>query len=246
MRILPFLTLLGAGTFLSDAATSRAVTYTETDTTFGSHQSTGISGQANPAEVVPYDMALPAFALTAIQGTISYNTTATGLTEGDVYQIFISDPAAFSAATPVGAPNENGFDTQLFLFNASGQGVESNDNDPNSGNGTGGASKLSALPAANAAGVYYLVITGASQSPAVGTNGTAIFPDTDPTVTYAAATTAPFTGYTGSSTEGGEYNIVLTGVLTSVPEPSDAVWIVAGAAAGGLVLKRRKASRARA
>ena len=134
------------------------------------------------------------------------------------------------------------------MFNSSGQGVESTDNDPNSGNGTGGASRLSALdPATYAAGFYYLVITGASQSPAVGTNGAAIFPDTDPTVTYAATNpNALFTGYTGSSTEGGAYDIILTGVSTSVPEPSDAVWLVAGAAAGGLILKRRKASRARA
>ncbi|MHC4913286.1 MAG: hypothetical protein ACYTE5_09840 [Planctomycetota bacterium] len=76
---------------------------------------------------------------------------------GDMYQIYIFDPAAFSAAT-----TGSGFDAQLFLFDENGMGVYANDD--------GGPGLESLLPPADTyspttPGLYYLVITEWDRDP---------------------------------------------------------------------------------
>ncbi|MFN4033412.1 MAG: hypothetical protein ACK4ME_07290 [Fimbriimonadales bacterium] len=58
-------------------------------------------------------------ALSAIRGTLGQNDV-------DMYVIYISDPANFSATT---VNNETTFDTQLWLFDSNGKGVVFNDDE---------------------------------------------------------------------------------------------------------------------
>jgi hypothetical protein len=211
-----------------------AADYNEVNTTYNSHSLPASSA------TVAFDPA--AFtSLDHILGTLAISGT-TGLSEqGDVYKIYISDPANFSASTLSLAGGRNGFNTQLFLFNLDGTGIASNDD-------TAGHGTLSQLPAGNplytglAAGYYYLVIDGSSSSPANSTGG-AIFPDSPPTGIYGPQSSGAFTQYTGNSNEGGTYSIALTGVsiATAVPEPSSmALLFVAGGAGFTWILRKRR------
>lgn len=184
----------------------------------------------------------PATPLTAITGTLTLNL---GISEGDMYQIFISNPATFSATTTGFAPGVNNFDTQLFLFNAAGLGVAANDDDATSGGPqstfAAGDPVLTSLPA----GVYYILITGSGRYPVDSLNHL-IFPNftdgtTDPTKTYSAnPSTLAVAGYTGNSNEGGNYSIALTGAqFVVVPEPSAALLVLI-TGAGALILNRRR------
>lgn len=211
---------------------AQAVDYNETITGYNAHNLTSNSENIlfNPASFTSLDH---------IFGNLSI-AGGTGLSEnGDVYKIYISDPANFSASTLSLAGGRNGFDTQLFLFNLDGTGIASND-DHSPG-------PQSQLPAGNplysglAAGYYYLVVDGSGSYPANSTGG-AIFPDTDPTQVYGPQSGNAFTQYNGSSTEGGSYSIALTGVsIAAVPEPaSTSLLFVAGGAGFTWLLRKRR------
>jgi hypothetical protein len=183
-----------------------------------------------------------------IFGTLAINV-GTGLSEGgDVYKIYISDPANFSASTLSLAGGRNGFDTQLFLFNLDGTGLAANDDTP-----PGSQSRLPAgdpLYSGLAAGYYYLVIDGSGSYPA-DAGGVRIFPNqpegADPTGVYGPKSgvpdesNSPFTQYSGSSNQGGTYSIALTGAsIAEVPEPSSSALLFGASGAGLLWLLRRK------
>jgi Ca2+-binding RTX toxin-like protein len=112
-------------------------------------------------------------ALTQITGTVSAREDV------DLYKICVDSNAAFSATTS-GTAGTLG-DTQLFLFNATGQGVEMNDQDTPAGPGP--TSNRSTLPLAHnpgpTSGTYYLAIsaydTDALTAPSPG--GFLIFPE---------------------------------------------------------------------
>lgn len=213
---------------------ARAVDYNETSTGYNSHSLTSNSENIlfNPASFTSLDH---------IFGNLAI-ASGTGLSEaGDVYKIYISDPANFSASTLSLAGGRNGFDTQLFLFNLDGTGIASNDDHAPGPN--------SQLPAGNplysglAAGYYYLVVDGSGSYPAISNNGTAIFPDNPPTGIYGPSqSSAVFGGYNGSSTEGGSYSIALTGAsIAVVPEPaSTSLLFVAGGAGFTWLLRKRR------
>ena len=209
---------------------SEAITYTEQDTTYNSHDLIG------NAELLSY-VSTDATALTTLNGTLG--SSAGGLGEGDIYEIYISNPGAFSASTPVGGPNVNGFDTQLFLFNVNGTGIEANDD---AVGGIGGASALTALATNYQPGFYYLLITGQSLNPAGGVNSAAVFPnDGSRVVTGPTDAGTVFSGYTDNSTEFGQYAINLTGVQVSpAPEPSSVALLVLAAGVAGWVVRRRR------
>ncbi len=218
------------GGLLCSPLVSEAITYTETDTTYDSHD---LIGNAERLSYVSTD----ATALNTLNGTLG--SSAGGLGEGDVYQIYISNPSAFSASTPVGAPNVNGFNTQLFLFNANGTGIEGNDD---AVGGIGGASALTALATSYQPGYYYLLISGQSLNPAGGTSASAIFPNNGSRV-VAAPTNAGtvFSGYTDNSTEFGQYQITLTGVqISPAPEPSSVALLILAAGVAGFVVRRHR------
>ncbi len=220
------------GGLLCSSLVSKAATYAEMDTTYNSHD---LIGNAEKLSYVSTD----ATALTTLNGTIGSSSGELG--EGDVYEIYISNPSAFSASTPVGTPNANGFNTQLFLFNVNGTGIEANDD---AVGGIGGASALTSLSSSYSAGYYYLVITGESLNPAGGTSASAIFPNNGTRV-VAAPTNAStvFSGYTDNSNEFGQYSIKLTGVqISPAPEPSSLLLIVVGAGVAGFLFRRQRRS----
>ncbi len=223
------------GATLVGMSPARAVPYTEVGDA-GDRPATAqvVSGPANTA-------------LTSIAGTIGITNN---VSEGDLYQIFISAPSTFSATTTGFSPGVNNFDTQLFLFTVGGIGILANDDDPV----TGG--EQSTIPAGSftlAAGVYDLLITGSGRYP--GSSGGLIFPNftdgsTDPTGVYGPTGpggASPLSTYVGNSSEGGRYSIALTGArfvatATAVPEPSTIAIFVSGFALLLFASRRRPSS----
>ena len=176
--------------------------------------------------------------LESITGEIS------SLTDADLFSIVIHDPQAFSATTVGGAD----FDTQLFLFDANGFGVEFNDNTfpP--------FSLQSTLPPANefspeSPGRYLLGISEFDID-AESASGE-IFPD--PGFFGAGEVFVP-TGPGGDDPlsffnadndvlQGGPYEISLTGVNT-VPEPSSILGLLTfGSFTTRALLKRQRQKR---
>ncbi|AOY81032.1 filamentous hemagglutinin N-terminal domain-containing protein [Moorena producens JHB] len=107
----------------------------------------------------------PGVPLESISGTIA------NVADVDIYQIFLTGGETFSATTVDGTEVA----TQLFLFDAGGFGIYSNDNDANCG-----GCLQSTLPAGNpssptAPGIYYLAISGFGIEPV--SEGGQIFPD---------------------------------------------------------------------
>jgi hypothetical protein len=143
----------------------------------------------------------PLASLTSITGAIGSTTDA------DMYQLHVT--GLFSATT-VGTPGTLG-DTQLFLFDVFGRGVEGNDNTA--------ANARSTLPITFGPppGTYYLVIAGYNVDPV--SVGGLIFADTprgNLDTASGPGAGSPISGYTGTSSTG-TYTIALTGV--QVPEP---------------------------
>lgn len=180
--------------------------------------------------------------VTSITGSIG------GSGDADVYGIFISNPAAFSATT-VGTAGSLG-DTQLFLFNSAGLGVVTNDDAAAGG-------LRSDIPAANGfvttPGLYYLAISTFNNDP-LSASGF-IFPNSFSGVNGPTGPGggSPLTGFDGSSTGTGTYTINLTGAfhvtpagpgpdpVPGVPEPTGmALFGFATVAAGYVAWRRRK------
>lgn len=128
----------------------------------------------------------------------------------DMYRICLTGAKTFSATT-VGLTQ---FDTELFLFTATGVGVYANDDDPNDG-------LQSTLPAGDpltpaAAGVYYLAITAFANAP-LDANGNDIFFGAG---LQRPVDADPVQGWNDFGGETGGYTIALTG---AVPCPADAL-----------------------
>ena len=177
--------------------------------------------------------------LNSIVGTISSPE------EADLFSFFIQDPAAFSATTVGGVPNNSLVDTQLFLFNSDGNGVYAND-DALEG------SFASTLPAGNQfsptqPGVYFLGISAYDNDPVSA--GGEIFPEGEPDPFTGFRTVvvgptgpgggSPLTNFDGNGDEIGSYEISLTGV-NAVPEPSSVLgFLTIGVFGAGAMVKRR-------
>ena len=214
---------------LTFVSTSRAASYTETD---------DAGDLPAPAQIVSGPAGT---SLDSISGSL---TLTNAISDGDMYQIYISSPAAFSASDTAFVARANNFDSQIFLFNSAGLGVVANDDAASGGS-------QSAIPAGSISslqvGVYYILIDGSSRYPV--SNGGLIFPNftdgtTDPTGTYGPTGPGgalPITGYTGSSNEAGSYRIALTGAqFVVVPEPGSVAFVLAGGAGLALTILRRR------
>ncbi len=199
----------------------------------------------NTAQVVAGTAGTP---LTLLSGAL---TLTGGLSDSDMFQIYVSSPSTFSASLTGFFPGFNNFDSQLLIFNAAGQGIQANDDDPATG------AQQSSLPTGNTlmssqnAGLFYLLVSGSGRY-ATTTSGSLIFPNftdgtTDPTNVYGPNTTSNVVGgYTGSSNEGGAYRVNLNGAqFVVVPEPSTWAFVLGGGAGLALVTRRsRRAGRA--
>ena len=177
-------------------------------------------------------------ALQEITGAFTFTTTGSeratvNVSNPDLFEILIDGSSPFSATT-FGQPSSL-YDPQLFLFNAAGAGVYSNDD---ASEYTTAA--LIAPTTALTPGLYYLGIATYGVVPRSGTGAAAdIFAntvdDTSGNVSFTglkgpkAGVTGPLTNWYLSSAdvETGYYGIALTGasyaVPAAVPEASTAV-----------------------
>jgi hypothetical protein len=165
--------------------------------------------------------------LTSISGTISQ--------DADMYQIYISDALGFSAEVVT-----SDFDSQLFLFDASGMGVYANDDN-------GAILVPSLLPAGHpsgpaSAGIYYLAISAFDYD--ASSSGGEIFPDdwTEVVGPTGPGGGSPVSSWSGLALgESGQYMIELTGAsyVNVIPAPGA---ILLGSIGLGLVnwLRRRR------
>ncbi len=133
-------------------------------------------------------------------GPLTVITGNNGTDDTDLYRIQIDAPGSFSASTCNGA----GFDTQLFLFDASGRGIACNDD-------TCGSQSTITNARITSTGTYYLAITNYDRDPV--SLGGLIFPNTasgqiGPTGPGGGL---PLAGWSGSVASGGAYTITLTG-----------------------------------
>lgn len=169
--------------------------------------------------------------LTDIIGGLSNDTTG-----ADMYEISITDPAAFSA-TVTGHGNNPLVNSAIYLFDASGRGEFGNDN-------ISGADALSAIPVGTTGllspGLYFILVTVSGHLPAHG--ATDLFGDlTNTTTIQAAISSQKINGYNASiitpnPTDGGKgYDIVLTGAsFAETPEPASVALIGGGLVALGI------------
>jgi len=189
---------------------------------------------------------LSAIAVTEIQGSIPVTTDP--LAGVNMFLINIIDPEFFSA---IAVPVTFGIaDTDLFLFDSSGNGVLANDD-------ISFSNTLSCLPSADAGtnpcdsslpgglgpvspGLYYLAISSSANYPTSG--GNEIFNIQNSTDVVGPALTGSnpvdnFDGnyFTSTDTDLVNYDILLTG---TTPEPS--TWILACAALGVTAFLRRR------
>jgi hypothetical protein len=156
--------------------------------------------------------------LTQILGTL-------GQSEADLFALYLTG-GAFSAQTSAN------FDTQLFLFDASGFGVLGNDD---------GSPGLQArvASAALAAGTYYLAVSGYNFDPISA--GGLIFPSSPFGPIYGPTGPgggSPLSGWNGAGFAGGAYTINLEGAGSAVPEPGTLLLLGGGISA--LVVRRRR------
>lgn len=179
--------------------------------------------------------------LSQIHGMLSSSTAVNGDTvyQVDLYQIRIANPGSFSAWTTL----SSAFDTQLFLFDAAGMGVYSNDDD-----GVGLTSLLPAGDPSNllAAGLYYLAIAfggfgaldGASQS--IFTPGA--FTDLLTADPGSGALNGWMPGFAAGTESAYSYDIFLTGATNAaIPEPASLALVML--AGWGVYVARRRQPR---
>jgi len=204
---------------LAAAPAAFADTFTEVGDAPGVLPGQSVTGGANP--------------LTAINGTIS------GPIDADVFRIYISSPATFSATTCCGFASGSLSDTQLFLFTPTGFGILANDNF----NGQFAALLGNVVPGLTP-GEYLLAITSSDVDP-IGEFGE-IFPDVGGfTPPDSFRGTRPLVFFIGSSSGVGTYTINLTGASfvaqpTAVPEPATILLLGTGLASVGAALRRRR------
>lgn len=187
----------------------------------------------------------PDTALSSITGTL---TLTNGISDSDMFEIYINSPGTFSASLTAFVPGSNNFDSQLMLFSAAtGKGVEADDDDPTTGSPSANLPAGSVLMNSQTAGLYYLLVSGSGRY--ATSSGGLIFPNftdgtTDPAAVYGP--TGPggangISGYTGSSNEGGRYAIALAGAqFVVVPEPGAGVFLAGGLVAAVLFVRRRR------
>jgi hypothetical protein len=157
----------------------------------------------------------------------------------DLYKIYVSDTADFSATTTNAGTVD---DTVLYLFDADGYGIFSNDDDANGVQSTLPVGTLAGLSAG-----YYYIATGITGTFAYGSGGS-IFDASGNPASPSGGALAGWTASTLSTSQASlfyEIDFTGVGVAAAVPEPATGLLMLAGLA--GLVARRaRRAATARA
>jgi hypothetical protein len=155
---------------------------------------------------------LPETAQSTGSGTLSQIQGSLDVNDVDMYAIYITDPAAFSASTVGGAT----WDTQLFLFDANGVGVVANDD-------TGGLQSTidNTAGCITAPGLYYLAITRYNKDP-LGCNDGGLWSTNDNNCPNGPERSSRVNSWTSSTGTAGSYTIFLTGVAgATAGDPAD-------------------------
>ncbi|MEN3000793.1 MAG: DVUA0089 family protein [Armatimonadota bacterium] len=153
--------------------------------------------------------------LTEIQGSL-------GASDVDMYAIYISDPANFSASTVGGAT----WDTQLWLFDSDGKGVVHNDDAVGTAVTQSRIDNSTGCLTGRQPGVYYLAISRFNRDP-IGC-GEGLIWRNDPFREVRCPDsgtpdqTSRVAGWTGTTTGGVNYRIFLTGAQgATAGDPAD-------------------------
>lgn len=177
--------------------------------------------------------------LDAITGTITTDD------DQDMFEIFISDPASFSATTTNAQTGTE--DTMLWVFDANGLGVIANDD-------TSSLVFTSTLPAGSLttpAGAYYLAVSLLFNSPVSASGDIFELDEVESSTTAVGANGAgsgdPINGWDVFAFVGpGTYQIDLTGAEFVLPEPSAGLMLGLGALAlAGFATEKRRKGTAR-
>jgi hypothetical protein len=155
---------------------------------------------------------LPETAQSTGSGTLSQIQGSLDVNDVDMYAIYITDPAAFSASTVGGAT----WDTQLFLFDANGVGVVAEDD-------TGGLQSTidNTAGCITAPGLYYLAITRFNKDP-LGCNEGGLWSTNDNNCPNGTESSSRVNSWTSSTGTAGSYTIFLTGVEgATAGDPAD-------------------------
>lgn len=160
--------------------------------------------------------------LTTIMGTLP------GDYDADMYEIYIVDPAGFSAYA-------SGYDPQLFLFDASGMGVYADDD---SGSGFDAYLPLGNTYSPTSAGIYYLGVSFYDRDPH-SLDGP-IFDEWDltPTGPGVGKPISSWSGSGGSVCDNDNYTITLTGT-NYIPAPGALLLSGFGVGLVGWLRRRR-------
>lgn len=203
MNILKKLAVATAGaafTILGVGATAQAISFTES----------GDAGETlDTAQIV--NSQLPGTPLESITGFLSDDNA-------DLFQIFLTGGQTFSATTQGGTV----LDTQLFLFNADGFGVEANDDTTPSDPEADRIRQSTLLPGGlspTTSGIYYLGISGTNNDPVSSRSFPSgfIFPDDPEGVVgpTGPGRESPLIGFENGSGANDGYTITLTGAQFS-------------------------------
>jgi hypothetical protein len=155
---------------------------------------------------------LPETAQSTGSGTLSQIQGSLDVNDVDMYAIYITDPAAFSASTVRGAT----WDTQLFLFDANGVGVVAEDDT------VGLQSTIdNTAGCITAPGLYYLAITRFNKDP-LGCNEGGLWSTNDNNCPNGTESSSRVNSWTSSTVTAGSYTIFLTGVEgATAGDPAD-------------------------
>ncbi len=155
-----------------------------------------------------------------IDGTIGVVGASEESTDVDLYSFSLTAGTAFSPVVTSAGGSLDLFDSQLFLFDATGHGLVFNDDISTADN----LSQLTFTPSSS--GIYYLAITPYNVRP-IDNNGQFIFSNSSPTNSVTGSVSAlanrgVLTSWSTNTTDFGSYTLSLTGAqLIAVPEPSE-------------------------
>ncbi len=173
----------------------------------------------------------------AILGSFNTGDTILGQLTSDTFNADLFSISLTAGVSFTATVSDPFFDSQLFLFNATGQGITGNDNS--------GPISLNAAFAytPTTSGTYYLAISGADFDP-IGTSGNFMFGNnfTGPSIPVQnAGALSSWVSTDGFDPNFGNYTItLLLSGATEIPEPSMLPGLIGLAGGLGLVIFKRR------